>query len=188
MSKRTIDSYLAKTAEPQRGTLRSLRRVLRRILPHAEEALSYGMPCFQVDGQGVAGFAALQRHCSYFPMSGSVIRQMRTDLARYQLSTGGFRFPVDEVPPAALVRKLVRARLRQLSAPPKSGTGIARVCYDDGALRSRGRYKGGKRHGKWSFFRRDGSVIRTGAFRRGVPSGIWRTWDRKGRLVRETRL
>jgi uncharacterized protein YdhG (YjbR/CyaY superfamily) len=61
-----IDAYLAKTPQPQRKTLTALRKVIRGLLPLAEQGLAYGMPCFKVDGLGVAGFAAFKEHCTYF--------------------------------------------------------------------------------------------------------------------------
>ena len=109
-----IDAYLAKVPQPHRRTLTALRKTLRNLLPRADEGISYGMPCFEVDGKGVAGFAAFKGHCSYFPMSGSVLTVLKKDLARYKVSKGGFRFAADEPLPPALVKKLVKVRLEEL--------------------------------------------------------------------------
>jgi uncharacterized protein YdhG (YjbR/CyaY superfamily) len=122
MSANPIDAYLAKTPQPQRKTLSALRATLRRLLPRAEEALSYGMPCFKVDGKGVAGFAAFKAHCTYFPMSGSVVGLLEKDLARYSVSKGGVQFAADKPLPPALVKKLVKARLKELSTRPATTT------------------------------------------------------------------
>jgi uncharacterized protein YdhG (YjbR/CyaY superfamily) len=186
MSTHPIDSYLAKTPQPHRKTLAALRAAIRRLVPSAEEGLSYGMPCFKVDGKGVAGFAAFKTHCTYFPMSGSVVDTLKNALSAYRVSKGGVQFAADKPLPPGLVKKLLRARLEELSAPPAKGTGPTRSYYDNGVIRSRGRYKGGKMHGKWEFFRRDGSVMRTGDFRDGAQAGIWVTWDKNGRKVKET--
>ena len=148
--------------------------------------MAYGMPCFKVDGKGVAGFAAFQSHCTYFPMSGTVVGALKKDLSAYQVSKGGVPFAADEAPSPALVKKLVRVRLEELSRPPAKGSGSARSYYDNGVMQSKGSYKRGKMHGKWEFFRRDGSVMRTGAFDEGTQIGVWRTWDKGGRMVKET--
>ncbi|HEX5043021.1 MAG TPA: DUF1801 domain-containing protein [Candidatus Polarisedimenticolaceae bacterium] len=188
MSAKPIDAYLAKTPQPQRKTLSALRGTLRRLLPRAEEALSYGMPCFKVDGKGVAGFAAFKAHCTYFPMSGSVVGLLERDLARYKVSKGGVQFAADKPLPPALLKKLVKARLEELSTRPGSGSGPALSYYDNGVIASRGRLEGGRMHGKWEFFRRDGSVMRTGEFKDGEQSGVWVTWDKHGRKVKESRF
>jgi len=58
--------------------------------------------------------------------------------------------------------------------------------YDNGTVRFRGANLGGKMHGPWKFFRRDGSLMRSGSFDRGTQVGIWRTYDRTGSVVKET--
>ena len=39
--------------------------------------------------------------------------------------------------------------------------------YDNGQLKLEGAYLAGEMHGKWSFYRRDGSLMRRGSFDRG---------------------
>ncbi len=60
--------------------------------------------------------------------------------------------------------------------------------YASGRVQSTGQMLGGEMHGKWQFFRKDGSVMRTGEFDRGTQIGTWRTYDRSGRLVSEATL
>jgi uncharacterized protein YdhG (YjbR/CyaY superfamily) len=110
----TVDDYLAIAPEPQRSTLRALREVLRRILPDAEEVISYGVPAFTVNGKAVAGYAHAKRHCSYFPHSGSVLAELADELDGYDWAKGTLRFPVDEPLPEPLVRRLVEVRMRNL--------------------------------------------------------------------------
>ena len=66
-------------------------------------------------GKPVAGYAHAARHCSYFPHSGSVIDQVEPELLEgYDWAKGTLRFPVNEVPDEALVRRLVEIRLAML--------------------------------------------------------------------------
>ena len=58
--------------------------------------------------------------------------------------------------------------------------------YDDGQVKLRGAHLAGEMHGEWSFYRRDGSMMRQGSFDRGRQVGSWRTFDRAGRVVKET--
>ena len=185
-SKSDMDGYLEALPVAERRALGALRKTIRRLLPNAEEGRSYGMPCFKLDGKGVAGFAAFANHCTYFPMSGSVVGVLRKDLSAYRVTKGGVQFAADEPLPLGLVKKLVKARLDELSVAPANGP--ARAYYDNGVLLSKGSYKGGKMHGKWEFFRRDGSVMRTGKFQTGTQVGIWSTWDKAGRVVKETKF
>jgi uncharacterized protein YdhG (YjbR/CyaY superfamily) len=112
----TVDEYLNAAPEPQRSTLTELRAILASLLPDAEEGMSYGVPAFKVDGKAVAGYAHAKRHCSYFPHSGSVIAEVEPELLDgYDWSKGTLRFPVDEAPDEALVRRLVEIRLAMLA-------------------------------------------------------------------------
>ena len=87
------------------------------MLPDAVECVSYNMPCFKVDGVAVAGYDGFKHHCSYFPHSGNVVRQVSGIPAWCTVaSKGTLQFPVDRPLPKALVRKLVRARLREIAA------------------------------------------------------------------------
>jgi uncharacterized protein YdhG (YjbR/CyaY superfamily) len=110
-----VDAYLDGVPEPQRSTLEVVRARLQAHLPQAEEVISYGVPAFAVDGTAVAGYSAAKNHCSYLPMSGSVLSGMADALGGYQWSKGALRFPVDEPLPEDLIAALVRARLAQLS-------------------------------------------------------------------------
>ena len=109
-----IDNYLAGVDEPKRSTLEQLRRSIHAVVPDAEECISYGMPAFKVQGKTVAGFAAFKNHLSYLPHSGSVLPNLAADLAGYEGTKGSLHFPTDEPLPAAIVNKLVGARLREL--------------------------------------------------------------------------
>ncbi|PYT19808.1 MAG: hypothetical protein DMG58_35470, partial [Acidobacteria bacterium] len=103
---KNIDEYLAGVPEPARSTLNKIRAVIRSAVPpEATEAISYGMPTFKYKGSLVA-FAAFSNHCSFFPMSLSVIEAFKNELKPFQTSKGTLQFPVDKPLPAALLKKL----------------------------------------------------------------------------------
>jgi uncharacterized protein YdhG (YjbR/CyaY superfamily) len=110
---KTIDEYLATVPEPARGTLNKIRATIRSVVPpEPTEAISYRMPTFKYKGSLVA-FAAFTNHCSFFPMSLSVIDAFKDDLKSFQTSKGTLQFPLDKPLPAALVKKMVKARIAQ---------------------------------------------------------------------------
>ena len=109
-----IDEYLAKVPPEARATLEKLRKTIRAAAPQAVEVISYGMPMFKYHGM-LAGFAAFKDHCSFFP-GAAVIEAHREELKRYKTSKGTIRFPISKPLPAALVKKLVKARIKQNEA------------------------------------------------------------------------
>jgi antitoxin component YwqK of YwqJK toxin-antitoxin module len=58
--------------------------------------------------------------------------------------------------------------------------------YDNGNVKRTGFHLDGQMHGEWSFYRRDGLLMRSGQFDRGRQVGTWRTYDRNGKVVKET--
>ena len=58
--------------------------------------------------------------------------------------------------------------------------------YPNGKPRFRGSHLEGEMHGEWTFYRADGSVMRTGSFDRGRQVGRWTTFDRSGATVKVT--
>jgi uncharacterized protein YdhG (YjbR/CyaY superfamily) len=72
------------------------------------------MPCVKLNGKAVAGYAAFKKHIGYFPHSGSIVPQLKAELADRKQTTGGFQFGLGEVLGDDLVAKLVTLRLREL--------------------------------------------------------------------------
>lgn len=109
-----IDEYLAGVPEPARGTLNKIRTAIRSAVPpEATEAISYGMPAFKYKGT-LVWFAAFSDHCSLFPTA-SVIETFKNELKGFSTSKGTIHFPTDKPLPTALVKKLVKARVAQVS-------------------------------------------------------------------------
>lgn len=108
-----VDAYLASVPEPARSTLQQVRAVIRDAAPpNATESINYGMPTFNHNGP-LLGFAAAARHCALYPMNGSTVAVFQDDLKAYKTSKGAIQFPLDKPLPAALIRKLVKFRLKE---------------------------------------------------------------------------
>jgi len=109
---KNIDEYLATVPEPARGTLKKIRAAIQSVVPReATETISYGMPAFKHNGV-LVWFAAFSKHCSFFPTA-SVIEAFKHELKGYSTSKGTIQFPTDKPLPAALVKKLVKARIAE---------------------------------------------------------------------------
>lgn len=106
-----VDKYLAAVPEPARTTLNKVRAVIKSAAPpDATEAISYGIPALRYNGLLVA-YAAFANHCSFFPASGELLAEFADELKDYPCSKGTIRFALDKPLPAALIKKLVKARV-----------------------------------------------------------------------------
>jgi uncharacterized protein YdhG (YjbR/CyaY superfamily) len=119
---KTIDEYLAGVSTDKRAALQKLRQMIKAAAPKAEECISYGLAAFRLDGKALVAFGAAANHCSFFPMSSTTIAAHKDELADYDTSKGTIRFQADAPLPAALVRRLVKARIAENSrrAPKKA--------------------------------------------------------------------
>jgi len=109
----TIDEYLSGVTADQRAALEKVRKAVRAAAPKAEEGISYGLAAFRLDGKPLVAFGASASHCAFYPMSSTTVAAHADDLAGYETSKGTIRFPADRPLPAALVRKLVKARIAE---------------------------------------------------------------------------
>src|SRR5919202_1896025 len=105
----TIDEYLSTVSADKRAVLQRLRRSILAAAPRAEECISYQMPGFRLDGRMLVWFGAGANHCAFYP--GGIVDEFKDDLTEYETSKGTIRFQPDHPLPAALVRKLVNARI-----------------------------------------------------------------------------
>jgi uncharacterized protein YdhG (YjbR/CyaY superfamily) len=113
LGEKYVDEYLARVPEPARSALNKVRATIRSAAPpEATEAISYGVPAFKYNGS-LIGYAAFSDHCSLFPMSSSVVEAFKKELKDFHTSKGTIRFPVDKPMSAALVKKLVKARIAE---------------------------------------------------------------------------
>jgi uncharacterized protein YdhG (YjbR/CyaY superfamily) len=116
---KNIDEYLVGVPEPARATLQKVRAAIRSALPPtATETISYKIPAFK-HHQIVIWFAAFANHCSLFPTA-RIIHMFHDDLKPYTLSKGTIQFPTDQPLPAALIKKMVKARLAQIAAKKRT--------------------------------------------------------------------
>jgi uncharacterized protein YdhG (YjbR/CyaY superfamily) len=108
----SIDQYMAGVPEPARTTLKKMRTAIRSALPSdATETISYRIPAFKRKNI-LVWFAAFSDHCSLFPTA-SVIAEFKDELKGYSTSEGTIHFPLDKPPPIALIKKIVKARVKQ---------------------------------------------------------------------------
>ena len=116
-----VEAYLNKVPEPARATLEKMRATIRAAVPaEATEALSYGMPAFKYK-RALVAYAAFKDHCSFFPMSASLLGDFADETKSYRTSKGTLQFPSDKALPATLLKKIVKARVAQNEAKKAKG-------------------------------------------------------------------
>lgn len=113
---KNVSAYIAAAAPAARSMLRQLRAAIRSTAPKAVEKISYAIPFYEYKAPGYKGrlvyFAAFTRHVSIFAWGREVNKH--PELKKYKTSTGTLQFPLGSKIPIALVKKVVRARMKEI--------------------------------------------------------------------------
>jgi uncharacterized protein YdhG (YjbR/CyaY superfamily) len=108
---RTVDAYFAAIPDEARAKLRTLRTIICQAAPQAQEVISYNMPAFKWQGI-LVWYGAHTEHIGLYPKA-SAIAAFKDELAGYKTSKGAIQFPLDQRIPTALIKKIVKFRVKE---------------------------------------------------------------------------
>jgi uncharacterized protein YdhG (YjbR/CyaY superfamily) len=109
-----VRAYYASLPPQARRRLREIRGIILSLAPSAEETLSYRIPAFKLGGRILLYCAAWKEHSSVYPLTAGMKEACERDLMRFEVSRGTIRFPNASPLPVAAIKRLVRARVREL--------------------------------------------------------------------------
>ena len=106
-----IDQYIAAFSPEVRAILQQMRLTISTAAPDAQEAISYQIPAFKLNGVLVY-FAAFKNHIGFYPpVSGDA--KLEKAISRYAGEKGNLRFPLDQPIPFDLIERIVKLRVKQ---------------------------------------------------------------------------
>jgi len=106
-----IDEYIASFPSKVQKILQQIRKTIQKAAPDAEEAISYAIPTFRLNGN-LVHFAAFKNHVGLYPAPRGVA-EFEVDLAPYEGGKGTARFPLDTPIPHELIARIVTFRVGQ---------------------------------------------------------------------------
>lgn len=111
-----VDEYLSRVPEDARAALVKLRKTIKAAVPKAAtEVISYQIPAYKHHGL-LVGFAASNGLCTFHIMSTGVASAHAEELKGYKTGKASIRFEPNNPPPAALLKKLIKARIAENEA------------------------------------------------------------------------
>ncbi len=113
-----VDMYIAAAPKSKQPKLKELRAIIKKTVPAASERISYGMPYYSYKGR-LAYFSFWKEHIGlYLPTP--TIAEHQSELAAFETTKATVRFPLNQKLPAALIRKLLKSRMKRNEAAKKT--------------------------------------------------------------------
>lgn len=112
---KTVDAYIAAAPKEYQSKLKQIRAAIKQVAPKALEKISYGMPYYGYKGR-LAYFAIARTHIGLYIVP-PVIQEHKSELKAYETAKATVRFPLDKKLPIALIKKLVRDRVKKNESP-----------------------------------------------------------------------
>ncbi len=106
-----VDEYISGFPKETQKLLKEVRAAIREAAPQAEEVISYSMPAYRLNGI-VVWFGGHTKHIGFYP-HGATMEKFKKELACYKQTKGSIRFPIDEPMPIALIKKMVKLRVKE---------------------------------------------------------------------------
>jgi uncharacterized protein YdhG (YjbR/CyaY superfamily) len=109
----TIDDYIASFPDDVQAVLSKVRQAIRDAVPEADEAISYQIPTFRLDGRYLVYFAGWKSHVSVYPIP-ETDEALEQRLAPYRSGERTLKFPLDKPIPYDLIERVaaLHAKLR----------------------------------------------------------------------------
>jgi uncharacterized protein YdhG (YjbR/CyaY superfamily) len=112
----TVEGYLASVPAEARPALDKLRATIAAAIPKATETISYQILAYRLDGRMVVWCGGFKDHLSLYPASSGVRTELGAELKPYFSGKGTIRFELDRRLPVALVKKIVKVRIKENEA------------------------------------------------------------------------
>ena len=106
----TVDDYIAGFPPDIQAVLQKIRQTVKAAAPNAQETISYRIPAYKQNGVLVY-FAAFKRHIGLFPPvrgDAGLVKAVKP----YAGPKGNLQFPFEKPIPYALIRRIVRTRVK----------------------------------------------------------------------------
>lgn len=115
----TVDEYLKNLSKDTRDIVNKVRQTISKTIPEATEVISYGIPCFKLNGQYVVYVSGWKQHYSIYPLPKSD-KNLQKDMEPFIAGKGTLKFPLDKPIPHDLIKRVVIALAKDNSQRTKS--------------------------------------------------------------------
>ncbi len=94
-----------------RAKMAEMRDVIKKSAPRATESIKWGMPSFSYHRILVI-YGAFKSHVGLYPTP-SATKEFAKEFSKYKTGKGSIQFPLDKPLPVALIKKIVKFRVKE---------------------------------------------------------------------------
>ena len=111
---KTIEEYFAQFPKETQALLEQVRATIRKLIPNAEESISYGIAKFSLNGQYIVYCAAYKKHIGIYPIPKGDAAFEKA-IMPYKKAKSTLQLPLDKPLPLDLIEQLVLLKVKELS-------------------------------------------------------------------------
>ena len=105
-----VDEYIAMLSGAEQKAVQHVYDLARKLVPDAEQSVSYGMPCLKYHGKGLISVMANQKFLSLYPFSNLEAVILRSELEGFETTKGSLHFTLEHPVPDELLRRIITER------------------------------------------------------------------------------
>ena len=108
-----VDVYINGFGDERTERLMTMRSLVSTITPDAQEAMSYGLVGYKLNGKPLVYFGAFPKHIGFYATPNGH-EAFKEEFSKYKQGKGSVQFPLDQPLPVELIRKVIAYRKSQL--------------------------------------------------------------------------
>ncbi|MGB4957053.1 MAG: DUF1801 domain-containing protein [Candidatus Saccharimonas sp.] len=108
-----VDVYVNGFGDERTERLTTMRSLVSTITPDAQEAMSYGLVGYKLNGKPLVYFGAFPKHIGFYATPNGH-EAFKDEFSKYKQGKGSVQFPLDQPLPVELIRKVIAYRKTQL--------------------------------------------------------------------------
>jgi uncharacterized protein YdhG (YjbR/CyaY superfamily) len=109
-----IDEYIADFPKETRDILEKIRETIKKVVPEAEETISYAIPTFKLNGVYLIHFAGFKNHIGFYATPKGH-EEFKEELSTYKQGKGSVQFPLNKPIPYDLIKRIVEFRVKKIT-------------------------------------------------------------------------
>ncbi len=113
---KSVDEYIAAQPHAAQAALGLVRSAIRKAMPGADEAISYKIPTYKLNGRAVLYFAGWKEHYSLYPAGETLVAAFKDELTSYKVEKSTLRFPLSQAVPVKLIERIAKFRAQEAAA------------------------------------------------------------------------